>query len=349
MLIIIGISKKGSRDTNNIATSIKFDILVPFKNEAQKLPGFLEGLTQQSYPKDAYRVIFINDNSTDNSCNVIRNAIPNFPGSILIDNIGRGKKQALVTGMNHTKNDYILTTDADTKAECNWILSHALAYTMQKCDFVIGSVKMESRRKSFMNCLQITEYKLINAITQGTAKLGHPVMCSGANLSFNKAQVNDYTKAIRQEYQSGDDMFLLEYFKSIKANIATTQMDNSQVAISPEPWRRFIKQRMRWAGKAKGYHNRDIVSFGFITAFQNIALLILGILMLFKITDPVTGLILLAIKWLADISLLIFSNKTHFIENLFLGNIIFLIYPFYVSFSIIGGLIGSFKSSNIST
>jgi glycosyltransferase involved in cell wall biosynthesis len=66
----------------------QFSIIIPIYNEDKHVKGLLESIFQTNYPGDRYEVIVVNDASTDDTVNIVKN----FPGVHLIDlkrNVGR--------------------------------------------------------------------------------------------------------------------------------------------------------------------------------------------------------------------------------------------------------------------
>ena len=96
------------------------DIVVPARDEAAMLPLTLPSLLAQDYP-GAWRVILIDDHSTDTTTTVARNlagaqaerlqliAAPTLPAG------WRGKVASMQAGVVAGSADYILFTDADIR------------------------------------------------------------------------------------------------------------------------------------------------------------------------------------------------------------------------------------------
>ena len=47
-------------------------IIVPFRNEEEKLPALLEKVEALKYPRDRFEIILVDDHSEDQSCAVVR-------------------------------------------------------------------------------------------------------------------------------------------------------------------------------------------------------------------------------------------------------------------------------------
>src|SRR5579872_7165267 len=55
--------------------STRISVLVPARNEAANIAACLDSLSQQSYPKDLYEVIVIDDHSTDRTKEIIHSLV----------------------------------------------------------------------------------------------------------------------------------------------------------------------------------------------------------------------------------------------------------------------------------
>ena len=131
--------------------------------------------------------------------------------------------------------------------------------------------------------LQIIEYTAIQELTMRTAKRGHAVMCSGANLIVRREAWLECEPDLHPEVPSGDDMFLLEAMKKRGMKIAVIDEPDYTAVVRPAPtWRAFFRQRMRWAGKAPKYTDPDIIRCGALIVAANLLQLLCPLIILVK-------------------------------------------------------------------
>ena len=152
-------------------------------------------------------------------------------------------------------------------------------------DLIILPLKMESESEhpSLLERLQIAEYAAIQELTMRTAKAGKAVMCSGANLIVRKEAWLECESDLHPEIPSGDDMFLLEAMKRSGKKITVIDEPDYTAVVRPVPtWRAFFRQRMRWAGKAPHYTDKDILRCGALVAAANILQLLCPLVILIK-------------------------------------------------------------------
>ena len=154
-----------------------------------------------------------------------------------------------------------------------------------------------------------------------TAKRGHAVMCSGANLIVKREVWLACEPDLHPEIPSGDDMFLLEAVKRKRNKLTVIDEPEYTAVVRPLiSWRAFFKQRMRWAGKAPHYTDRDIIRCGRLVAFANILQLLCPLIILIKFP----------IEW----SLI---KKREPQTSWFVALLLEIVYPIYLLICLIGG------------
>lgn len=122
-------------------TMKNWTILLPYYNEATFLTGTLESIAQQNYKQ--FRLILINNASTDDSEAIVRRVMKKFP-DIEVEYLFEakpGKTLALQKGLAQVKTPYVATMDADTYYPpnylgfCNYIFEHYPDYiAVMACD-----------------------------------------------------------------------------------------------------------------------------------------------------------------------------------------------------------------------
>lgn len=255
-----------------------------------------------------------------------------------INDEGKGKKHALYRLISAAETDYVWMMDDDILPSpiCNSIFSEhreqstakrstaSIASDLQRSDLLILPLRMESERgkPSLLERLQIAEYAAIQQLTIETAKRGHAVMCSGANLIVKRDRWLESYPDLHPEIPSGDDMFLLESFKRRGLKIAVSESKELTAIVRPHTeWRAFFHQRMRWAGKAPKYTDRDILLCGAIMLMAN----------LLQLCCP----LVLLVKFPLEYALI---KKRDASVSLFTALLLEILYPFYAIISIAGGI-----------
>ena len=246
-------------------------LVVACHNERKNMPVLLNSIVLQNYPKSLFEVIIVDDNSTDKTLEVAE-GFTGLSNILTINNKGRGKKQALRTGILISKGNLIITTDADCRMGKNWIRTIASFYDRNKPDMIICPVTIESVKGVFGR-FQELEYLSLQGITAGSARSDKATMCNGANLAFTREAYLKHLYNLHDEINSGDDMFLLHSIKKEeRSNIFWLESPDVLVTTqSSSTLRSFLKQRSRWISKGKAYSDYHTIILGIVT-FSTIVL-----------------------------------------------------------------------------
>ena len=135
-------------------------IVVPLYNEAESLPE-LEVWIRRVMEQNgfSYEILFINDGSTDNSSDIVKELSrnnPNVKGVSFRRNYG--KSPALNTGFSRAKGDVVITMDADLQDSPDEIPELYRMITEDKYDLVSGW-----KRKRYDPLSKTIPTKLFNA------------------------------------------------------------------------------------------------------------------------------------------------------------------------------------------
>ncbi len=265
-----------------------------------------------------------------------------------INDDNMGKKHALSKLIHAAATEYVwlhdddvilppVATDPVCQPEGRSVFCQPKA-VCQRSGLVILPLKMESEsdEPSLLEKLQIAEYAAIQELTMRTAKAGHAVMCSGANLIVRREAWLACEPDLHPEIPSGDDMFLLEAMKKRGYKIAVIDEPDFTAVVHPAPtWRAFFRQRMRWAGKAPKYTDPDIIRCGVLVVAVNLLQILCPLIILIKF--PIEYSLIRQRQMREQKSQI--SNLKSQISNLSIALLLEFLYPFYIIAVCLGGLV----------
>lgn len=218
MLFFIGINallflslKSESVWTISSQNQIQFSIIVAGKNEENNLENLFSALYKIEYDKNKFEVIFVDDNSTDNTYNLaveLSNKLDNFRIIKAASKPFAAKKGALAVGIKSAKFPFILITDSDCIPENGWLSSFSNCFN-NGLDFVFGSAPFYQSDNS-INKLSCFENLRSSILTFAFTKLKFPYSASARNFGFRKEafeKIGGYSNTT--ETLSGDDDLLL--------------------------------------------------------------------------------------------------------------------------------------------
>ncbi|MBH7314891.1 glycosyltransferase family 2 protein [Clostridioides difficile] len=227
-------------------------ILVPAHNEAKVIGRTVESLLLLNYPKSKMELIVINDNSSDNSKEILENIkdrYNNYNFTIInTDSLtgGKGKSNALNIGYKVSKGDFIAVYDADNTPDKN-----ALRYLVQtivmndELGAVIGKFRTRNKNKNLLTKFINIETLSFQWMSQaGRWQLFNLCTIPGTNFILRRSIIEEIegwdSKAIAEDTEISFRIYKLGYkIKLVPQSITWEQ--------EPETVKVWIKQRTRWA------------------------------------------------------------------------------------------------------
>ena len=325
--------------------NVKVSVLVAARNEDKNIVKLLQSLYNQTFNKEYFEVIIVDDHSEDNTISMIKDFIESHEDiSIkLLEAEYEGKKKAISQALHHSVNELIIVTDADCLLKERWIESIVSFYQEKKCKMILAPVLLSPANNLFEK-VQVLEHLSLIGSTAGSAAIGFPVMCNGANMAYERNAALKVEK-LRHDFNiaSGDDMFLLEQFvKNYGHKNVRFLLDKSAIVKTNtcKTVKEFFKQRRRWVSKSKSYTNWKIIATALAVLFFNLSIVSLFLSAFFIPALWSLYILLTLLKFFIDFPIL--KSITNFMNQ---GKILKwtlpleFIYPFYVVFTAMSGLI----------
>ena len=164
-------------------------ILMPAHNEGDILFNVVKEMTQLNYPN--YEIIMINDGSSDNTGEVLRQLASMYDMVRVIDlKPNCGKANALYLGTLASKGEILVGVDADSYLDKNalrYLVSHFINENNgERVGAVTGNPRVRNRG-SLLGKLQLCEYASIISLIKRTQRvLGKVMTVSGVCVAYRK-------------------------------------------------------------------------------------------------------------------------------------------------------------------
>ena len=243
----------------------KVSVLIAARNEGKNIGKLLQSLYNQTFAKENFELIIVDDHSDDDTFEISENFKVSHPEMILklLKATGYGKKQAVSQALHAADNEIVMVTDADCELPEKWIEKMLAFYIMKDLKMALGPVLL-SPADTLFEKLQVLEHMSLIASTAGSAAIGMPVMCNGANMMYDRKSALDVEEdRTDMELASGDDMFLMEQFIARYGSRAIGFFLNREVIVKTATMpnlRAFFRQRTRWTSKTRAYTNWKIIA-----------------------------------------------------------------------------------------
>lgn len=321
---------------------IKISVIIPARNEEKNIGHLLNALLQQTYPKQLFEVIVVDDHSTDGTVNIVEQYSSVTLIRLKDGGINSYKKKAIETGIAAATGELIVTTDADCVPTTNWLKTIVAFKEENKSVFIAAPVVIDCNT-SLLQVFQAMDFMVLQGITGATVYKKKLSLCNGANLAYDRKifyEAGGFSGI--DHIASGDDMLLMHkiwklspdkvhYLKSKEAIVSTLAM---------KTWKDFFNQRIRWASKAKSYDDKRII-------------LVLLMVYLFNLSFPVLLIagcwyhsfwIYFIGLWVAKtiIELPFFVSVSGFFNKQWAIKLFFFFQPLHILYTVVSGLFSQF-------
>ncbi|MNH93320.1 Poly-beta-1,6-N-acetyl-D-glucosamine synthase [compost metagenome] len=227
-------------------------IMVPAHNEGVVISKTVESLLALDYPHDRYEIIVINDNSSDNSAELLSRIQSRQPErNLIIINTdaftgGKGKSNALNIGFTRSRGELIAIYDADNTPE-RTALRYLVAEIMNDATLgaVIGKFRTRNRDASLLTRFINIETLSFQWMAQaGRWKLFKLCTIPGTNFIMRRSIVESIggwdVKAIAEDTEISFRIYMMGYRIKFQPKSVTWEQEPQTVKV-------WFKQRTRWA------------------------------------------------------------------------------------------------------
>ena len=217
-------------------------VVLTARDESHLLIKSLPVLLSQDYPN--YEVVVVNDNSIDETADLINEFKNNYPNLHYVDltssisNI-RGRKFPLALGIKAAKNEIVVLTDASSIPASPYWLQHIAGRFTRKTRVVFGGVSV-IRKPGFLNALMRYDAVRNIAIAFSYTLAGMPVMANGRNLAYTRklflTNKETFMSQPRMPY-GDDDIFMNQVAVSLSCDVEPDpDALVSQTGLTPSRW-----------------------------------------------------------------------------------------------------------------
>lgn len=170
-------------------------VVVPACNSPHRTATCIEALLKQSYPKDRYEIIVVDNGSTDNTPQVIKQ----YPVTFLVEDTIQSPYAARNMGIIHARGEVIAMIDVNCTPIYEWIEEGLKAMETEDADLVGGQVK-------FVFSTSKTVSEIYDSITnvQIERNIRERKVTKGGNLFVNRTVFNAI--GLFPLYRSGGDV-----------------------------------------------------------------------------------------------------------------------------------------------
>ena len=237
-----------SQPVNHTLPSVS--ILITCRNEEKDLPSCLESLSKLSYPKELLQVVLIDDNSTDNTLEILNSfavkyehvvtfSADDFPPTHL-----EAKARGISRAVSKATGEWLFITDADGIIPPHWI-QHMLDGVTNETGLIVAIT--ETLGLTFVGKLE----KIIGAYTipvgWGFAGWGVPINALGPNMAIRKSVYDKYGGLEKADFKVAEDQAMFNIVNRNGFKTVYHMDEHTKIKLHPvQSFKQIISQQRRW-------------------------------------------------------------------------------------------------------
>ncbi len=240
------------KETDRSLVHVPFvSVLIPAHNEAKVIENTVTSIINFDYDPDKYEIIVVNDNSSDNSAEILANLKARYPDRrikiINTDNKtgGKGKSNALNIGFSCSIGELIAIYDADNTPEKSALKE--LVYSIMnddKAGAVIGKFRCRNKNTNFLTrCINLEGLYFQWMAQAGRWNLFKLCTIPGTNFVIRRTILERIggwdTKAVTEDTEISFRIYLMGYHIRFCPYSTTWEQEPENLSV-------WFKQRNRW-------------------------------------------------------------------------------------------------------
>ena len=249
VIITVGVRKRFPKiSTENLS---KATVIVAARNEEENILDCLISLDKLEYPEGKLDIILVDDYSNDNTNQIIAEFIKDKPHFMLIKpekDFGetKGKARAIANGIEYSKGDIILTTDADCMVSPTWAKTLASYY---REDVAVVCGYTNQKWKNLFEGIQDMDFIYLLTVAAGTINWRHPMSAMGNNMSYKKSAYYEIGGYGNIPFSVTEDFKILMAIKNLKKYKIIYPLDKASLVTSKpcKDIKTLYRQKKRWA------------------------------------------------------------------------------------------------------
>ncbi|MHC4123082.1 MAG: glycosyltransferase family 2 protein [Planctomycetota bacterium] len=195
-------------------------IIVPVYNGEKTLGGCIESLLSQSYPKNKYEIIIVDNNSKDRTAETIKK----YPVKYVMEDKIQSSYAARNTGAEIAKGEAFAFFDADQIADKDWLIKLLRGWEQKEFGAFIGKVIRVNSKNNFMGKYWQNEDRLKNIDAKMVNSKGENfIRFSGGNTVCRKNVFEMLNGFDKNSFSLEDVAFGLRLQKQLRLSIKFNQ------------------------------------------------------------------------------------------------------------------------------
>jgi len=274
-------------------------IIITAFNEEDAIYRTVECCYAIDYPAHKFKVIVVDDGSTDATLVEVSRAQVRWP-ELILDAFekNKGKREAMAAGARLAKGEILVYVDSDSFLRRDSVSKIVQGFADPRVAAVAGHTEVANVTKNSLTRMQQARYYVaFRVIKAAESVFGTVSCCPGCFSAYRRTCVmevldtwlNQHFLGVQATF--GDDRSLTNYL--LRKYQVIYSSDAVATTIVPEEHRKFLKQQLRWK---KSWFRETLIAATFMWKKPPLATVAFYAQLLFPIVAPI--LILRICVWL---------------------------------------------------
>lgn len=221
---------------------VEISVIVPFLNEEMHIKQCIDSLLHQDIGHETYELIFVDNNSTDSSPEIVSR----YPSVRLIHERTPNVYVARNTAIQSARGNILAFTDADCTVSTNWLSTFLREIDINKADCVLGE-RFFSPDASYMSrFMRDFENGKIECILKNSPF--HNCFAFTNNMAIRR-DIYDRLEGFREDIPLADTNFAIRYLRETAVPRISYCADARIHHLEIRTWRDWLRKLMLY-GKA---------------------------------------------------------------------------------------------------
>jgi len=228
--------------------------VIPMFNEGAAIKETLQSLLDSAYPHDKLKVICVDDCSTDDSYEHVREVVKKSGGrlTILRNRTNLGKRRSIIRATREADTEIIVSVDSDVVVDADAVRQLVRRFTDDRIAAVGGWVDVRNKQDNWLTRMQVVKYWYSYFFMKNLEWGFRRVMClSGCLTAYRRAVLVELEPVLEQRsvfgvpIKYGEDRFLTRQI--VKAGYLTTMTLEARCrTFVPSTLTAYFSQQLRW-------------------------------------------------------------------------------------------------------
>lgn len=219
-------------------------ILIPAYNEEKTIEKTIDSIMQSDYPKKKFKIILINDGSTDNTLEKMKQAEKKYSSKKIeiINKKNEGKATSMNKALKKVKSEIVFSMDADTEVPSQ-SMKNMVKYFKDPDVMCVSPAIVTKKPKNLLQRVQYIEYVIGLFLRKTFAALNAVHITPGAFSAYRKSFFDKYGSYEVGNITEDLELAMRIQFKDYKIQ---NSPESPVYTTPPSKFSHLLKQRRRW-------------------------------------------------------------------------------------------------------